>query len=162
MRWRIWLLVTAVLVGCAGVNQTREQLPDLAGYNQHEGEAIWDEMSSKGALAALFSGNPGLAATATLVGNVGACAQENEIANWRVYIREDDPLAAGVVVVVSHANASNPALIFQCGQGRPEPDERLSPCADSLSYSTENDTYSVFYAATKQSVCDDFRATFPN
>ncbi len=169
-RKRGWIIVMVLLLlsGCSlpggsGVDETKQQLPDLsANYTQYEGEDLWETMENAGSVGALFSGNLQFAAVAGVIDTVGSCAQEKQIANWRVYVNKNDQFAAGVVVVVSHKNATNPALIADCALfGRPDTSGGLSPCSNTLEYATDKDTYTVLYAASKQAVCSDFQASFP-
>ena len=82
----------ALLVGCLAVgcdfsmqtNATKAQLPTLAGYRQHEGEQLTNQLGDNTILQTLLGGQPQLAFVADIITNVGTCAQENGAVNWRV------------------------------------------------------------------------------
>lgn len=172
-RWRdaflfgiiAWLLAACSLPWIGAQNATVDQLPDLAGYRQIEGENLTKQLSSNEILNTLLLGQPQLAAVAEIISQAGSCAQEQGVINWRVYIGEDDPAAAGVVVIASQKQATNPQVLLQCSVNvisRRSLGLDISPCTNSFSYEANNDTYYVFYAASKETLCASFDQALPD
>lgn len=161
-------LLVSVLTACSlpwpGRNRTLEQLPNLSGYRQHEGADLADNLASNEILDMLLLGRPELAAVAEIIGQAGNCAQDQGVINWRVYVSEADPTAAGVVVVASQKQSTNPQVLLQCGASlvsrRGLGD--LSPCNAAFRYTTQDDTYFVYYAASQQQLCDAFDQAMPD
>jgi hypothetical protein len=133
------------------------QLPTLAGYDSIEGEDVWNETGGDATaiLETVFQARPDLAVVANQITELGSCAQQNGIANWRVYTDQDDSFATGVVLIASKAQLTNPQA-YICP---PTPQTRgaslISPCSAYYEYSTLFDTYYVLYSGTKQQVCTD-------
>jgi hypothetical protein len=92
----------------------------------------------------------------SLLGGAATCVQEQDVVAFRLYFQRGDPWAAGIVAVVSRANARDRSIWFRCakqavlGGG---PGEAFSPCASSFA----DARFSYFYSGTKQSVCADVR-----
>jgi hypothetical protein len=165
----LWI-VMILLAGCSfawpGVqNPTIGQLPNLNGYRQTEGANLTEQLSSNQILNTLLLGQPQLAVVADIISQAGACAQQQGVVNWRVYVGKDDPAAAGVVVIASQKQATNPQVLLQCSVNvisrRSLIPEDISPCSSSFSYEASNDTYYVFYAASKEKLCTSFQQALP-
>lgn len=138
------------------------QLPTLAGYRTYEGLDLSEDVSSNAVLDLVLSSDPRLSAVAEIISSVGICAQEQGAVNWRVYVREDDPMAAGVIIIASQRQSTNPEVILGCTAGSFfAPPEGLSPCSTSYSYQTADDTFYVMYGASKEEVCQTFQAALP-
>ena len=162
----LWVLAACSFLPQPAQNSTRSQLPNLSGYRQTEGEALTGQLTANQILDTLLSAQPQLAVVAEIIIQAGSCAQEHGVVNWRTYVREDDPAAAGVVVVASQNQATDPQVLLTCGidiiSQRSLGPAELSPCTNNFSYTAGGDTFYVFYAASKQSVCADFQQALPS
>lgn len=168
---RIFVLLASVVMLAAcpspfgGQNTTRDQLPSLADYRQYEGEKLTEDLAANEILNTLLMAQPQLAVVADLITQAGSCAQQQGIVNWRAYVHKDDAAAAGVVVIASQNQATNPQALLQCtvqtARQRSLP-IAFSPCSRNFSYTANSDTYYVFYAASQQQVCDAFEAALPD
>lgn len=163
----IGLLLLGLLLACDGPGAPATPappvaLPDLsANYTQTEGAAlIQSGLGNDGILTKVFGGDPRFAPAADLITRLGACAQEQGVAQWRVYTRRTDPLASGVILQVSQTRLTNPQVILACFSRAPAANvpsaDLISPCQNSYTFTAANETYQVFYVATKQEVCADF------
>lgn len=139
-------------------------LPDISGYTHHEGEEVLKtSMEADAILGTFFKGNPQFALTAGIIGKMGECAQSQGIARWRLYSDQADLTSSGVILIVSKNRITDPQIVLSCLL-QPKPNKLnslLSPCAQNYSYSANNDTYYVFYAATKGEVCEKFKQALP-
>lgn len=160
----LFFVLTACSLPWPGRNLTLAQLPNLSGYRQYEGTDLADNLASNEILDMLLLGRPELAVVAEIIGQAGNCAQDQGVVNWRAYVSDADPTAAGVVIVASQKQAMNPQVLLQCGASlvsrRGLAD--LSPCNAAFRYTTPNDTYFVYYAASKQEVCAAFDQAIPD
>jgi|SRR5215203_1446614 len=95
---------------------TRLQLPDLSlTYNQYEGDQVWTQIEyAGGALGYFFKSDPRFAVMASLIDSMGTCAQENGVANWRIYVSRQDLFAVGVMLIVSKNQLTNPTVALSC------------------------------------------------
>lgn len=168
LRALVFVVMLSVLAACSfplpGRNRTLEQLPNLSGYRQYEGSDLADKLTSNEILDMLLLGRPELATVADIIGQAGTCAQDQGVINWRAYVSEDDASAAGVVVIASQKQATNPQVLLQCGMSLVVPRGLgdISPCTSSFQYSTTDDTYYVYYAASQQQVCAAFDQALPD
>jgi hypothetical protein len=173
LRWKdavVLGIVIVLLSACSlpwsgAQNPTIGQLPNLRGYRQIEGESLTDQLASNEILNTLLLGQPQLAVVAEIISQAGSCAQQQGVVNWRVYVGEDDPATAGVVVIASQKQATNPQVLLQCSVSvisRRSLGLDISPCTNSFRYEANNDTYYVFYAASKEKLCASFDQALPD
>lgn len=138
------------------------QLPSLSGYTMHEGLELSEDASSNAVLNLVLNSDPRLSVVADIISSVGICAQEQGVVNWRVYMRESDPMAAGVVIIASESQATNPQVILTCTAGSFfAPPADLSPCSNNFRFEVNGETFYVMYGASKEEVCQDFQNALP-
>jgi hypothetical protein len=155
----VWvlLLLPACNTSATTGNPTLGQLPSLSAYNQYEGQKLWEQGSDAAMVALLFAGQPQMEPLAATIRTLGGCAQQQGVANWRAYVAKDDVTAAGVVLIASQKQMTNPMVVFQCGVSKMtgKNASEISFCSRQYNYTTSDDTYYVVYAGSQERVCTD-------
>ncbi|GEM_PF-3094791 len=136
--------------------------PTIAGYNQQNGkDALNAVLGGGGALSVLIGRDLRFAALANVAGRLGGCASDTGTIRWSLYSAQSDPTSAGVILLASKNMLSRPDVLLSCALRGGTTESAFSPCSTNYSYNAVGDTVYVFYAATRQSVCDDFQRSLP-
>jgi hypothetical protein len=133
-RERAWLrqlsasLVLFLAACSAGVprdESTAALLPNLIGYNVENTLNITDALTKAGAGAALAGGQVQFAAAVGVIGNYAACLQRAGAIEGRTYLQQENPLKAGLIIVVNRNKLTDPQTLLGCALPQP-PSEHVA------------------------------------
>ena len=157
-----YLLITS-LTNCSLFSSPAEPptLPDLAGYEVIEGQALSDYLQLLGAEAAGLTLQPELLDTVEHIDQIIACYQGTEAIQARIYSHETNPLSAGTVAIADRNALLNPLNLFNCVAPQDRAAFRaqalvIEPCTANYAVSRDNNEYYIVYAGTMEAVCQAF------
>jgi hypothetical protein len=170
-RKRAWLrqlsasLVLFLAACSAGVprdESTAALLPNLIGYNVENTLNITDALTKAGAGAALAGGQVQFAAAIGVVGNYAACLQRAGAIEGRTYLQQENPLKAGLIIVVNRNKLTDPQTLLGCAIPQPLGEmsrmdvSEYSFCANMYTLRKANNEFYIMYAASSPQVCETF------
>jgi hypothetical protein len=166
--WQMQLLASlALLFAACSAGVTRDEstaalLPNLSGYNVENTLNITDALTKAGAGAALAGGQVQFAAAIGVVGNYAACLQRAGAIEGRTYLQQENPLKAGLIMIVNRNKLTDPQTLLGCAI--PQPPSGMSPldaseygfCANMYTLRKANNEFYIMYAASSPQVCEAF------
>lgn len=148
---------------------TEQQLPVLGQqYRCIDGLEAWKVAGDGGRLLSRYFPSAYGTLLVNSVDIVGTCAQTQGVANWRLYVYEQNPAYAGVMLVISERTLSSPGrVVVGCaldqlnsvmggGLGG------IEACAHSFAYRAYGDTFYAVVGGTKigeASICNSLTWT---
>jgi len=139
---------------------SKEQLPDVAGYESTDGREVWQSGKDgvKNILKEVLEAGPELTDVAEMIQQVGICSLQYGGADWRIY---RDRFAVGVLLIASKQSRLNPDL-YSCKQPETSSNAVVTFCSEHYEFTNENGTFYAFYSGTTQQVCNDICNTLPD
>jgi hypothetical protein len=165
----VTLFAAVTLAACGGnAAPTKEPsasllLPQPAGYVYTDVNNIQDFLAKLGALGSAGTGQVEIAAVISGLNGIASCYQSAGAIEGRTYVNSSDPAKVGAVLVINDKLLADAQLALTCITGLKKPNAAITIniCTRHCSISQNNNTYSVYYAATDQEVCSAFDSALP-
>jgi hypothetical protein len=160
------LALLALLAACNVVVPRDESaaalLPNLSGYTVENTLNITDALTKAGAGAALAGGQVQFAAAVGAMGNYVTCLQRVGAIEGRTYLQQENPLKAGLILIVNRNKISDPQTLLGCAVPSDSSSMRAMEvseygfCANTYTLRKNANEFYIIYAASSPQVCEAF------